>query len=370
VTTATDPERIAVAFARLLRAAELEVPVGSVTTFVDALTHTGLDDRDDVYWSGRATLLHRPEDVDVYDRAFAVFWDRRTGTDDGTAEAELEYTLAFDDGEDHADDEGDDGTGDVIAVRYSRAEVLGDRDFARCSEEELSEIHGLMERLRLGGARRKARRLRPSKRTRGRPDLGRTVRLALSSGGEPFRRAFVEPDERPRRVVLLLDVSGSMEPYARGLLRFAHVAVAARARVEAFTFGTRLTRVTRELSSHDPDAGLLSASEAVKDWSGGTRIGEALRSFNDEWGVRGMARGAVVVILSDGWDRGEPELLAEEMGRLSRVAHNIVWVNPLKYTDGYEPLARGMAAALPYVDEFVEGHSLNALERLAELIAT
>ncbi len=168
--------------------------------------------------------------------------------------------------------------------------------------------------------------------------------------------------------MLLLDVSGSMEPYARALLRFVQAAVAGRRRVEAFTLGTRLTRITRELGAHDPDVALARAATTVEDWSGGTRLGAGLAAFNDRWGVRGMARGADVVILSDGWDRGDPEQLAEQMIRLRRVAHRIVWVNPLKVTPGYAPLARGMAAALPHVDEFVEGHSLEALERLTAVL--
>jgi uncharacterized protein with von Willebrand factor type A (vWA) domain len=168
--------------------------------------------------------------------------------------------------------------------------------------------------------------------------------------------------------VLLLDVSGSMEPYARAMLRFVHAAVAGRQRVEAFSLGTRLTRVTKELNSRDPDRALQQASERVQDWSGGTRLGECLRRFNDEWGVRGMARGAIVVILSDGWDRGDPAVLAEQMCRLHRVTYDLIWVNPLKVTPGYAPLARGMAAALPYVDHFVEGHSLAAMEELATVI--
>jgi uncharacterized protein with von Willebrand factor type A (vWA) domain len=159
-----------------------------------------------------------------------------------------------------------------------------------------------------------------------------------------------------------------MESYSRALLRFLHVAVIGRGRVEAFALGTRLTRLTRELSSHDPDAALAKAAGAVSDWSGGTRLGEGLRHFNDEWGVRGMARGAIVVLLSDGWDRGDPDDLAEQMARLHRVAYKVIWVNPLKASPGYQPLARGMAAALPHVDEFVEGHSLASLEQLAEVL--
>ncbi|MFQ5558329.1 MAG: VWA domain-containing protein, partial [Acidimicrobiales bacterium] len=226
----------------------------------------------------------------------------------------------------------------------------------------------LMDRLRLQGPARPRRRPRPTRAARGRPDVRRTFQAALRSGGEPIRMHRRTRGERPRRLVLLLDVSGSMESYARALLRFVHAAVAGRTRVEAFALGTRLTRLTRELSSRDPDRALRAASTAVRDWSGGTRLGEGLERFNDEWGCRGMARGAVVVVLSDGWDRGEPELMAEQMQRLHRVAHRVIWVNPLKASSGYEPLARGMAAALPHVDAFIEGHSLDALETLAEIV--
>jgi hypothetical protein len=226
-----------------------------------------------------------------------------------------------------------------------------------------------MAHLRLIGSPRRSRRRVRTGRSHGRPDLRGTVRHALRSSGEPVRRAFTEPGERPRRLVLLLDVSGSMEAYARALVRFVHAAVVGRTKVEAFALGTRLTRITRELSNRDPDAAVATAASAVADWSGGTRLGDGLKQFNDEWGQRGMARGAIIVILSDGWDRGEPAVMAEQMARLSRVAFRIVWVNPLKASPGYAPLAQGMAAALPYIDVFVEGHSLESLETLAEVIA-
>jgi uncharacterized protein len=161
-----------------------------------------------------------------------------------------------------------------------------------------------------------------------------------------------------------------MEPYARALVRFLHVAVAGRGDVEAFALGTRLTRITRELSARDPDVALRAATDAVVDWSGGTRLGEGLRAFNDRYGVKGTARNAIVVILSDGWDRGDPDLLAAEMARLGRVAHRVVWVNPLKASPGYLPVARGMSAALPYVDDFVEGHSVASLSALADAVGT
>jgi uncharacterized protein with von Willebrand factor type A (vWA) domain len=247
--------------------------------------------------------------------------------------------------------------------------VLRHRDFALYTPAEFVEARRLMDDLRLVGAARPSRRRKRSRGQRGHPDLRRTVRRSLRAGGEPVERAFLTAAQRNRRLVLLLDVSGSMEPYARAFVRFLHAAVVSRSRVEAFALGTRLTRVTRELMSRDPDAAVLAAARRVTDWSGGTRLGEGVRRFNDEWGIRGLARGAVVVIFSDGWDRGEPGVLAEQMARLSRVAYRIVWVNPLKASPGYAPLAQGMAAALPYVDEFVEGHSLAALEELTRVIA-
>jgi uncharacterized protein with von Willebrand factor type A (vWA) domain len=370
---ASDAARLGVAFARLLRAAGLTVPVGCVLTFTDALGEVGIGDRDAVYWAGRATLVRRPEDHAVYDKAFAVFWERRQATlDEGPAPDPLRITLAVDagpEGDDAGPDEAEASDDPTITLRFSATEILRNKDFATYTSDELHEARRLMADLRLAGSLRRCRRMVPSKRTRGRPDLRRTVRVALRAGGEPVRRVHLEQGERPRRLVLLLDVSGSMEPYARALLRFVQAAVAGRQRVEAFALGTRLTRMTRELSARDPDVALAKAARTVHDWSGGTRLGEGLRVFNDQWGVRGMARGAIVVILSDGWDRGDPDVLAEQMQRLQRVAHRVVWVNPLKVTPGYAPLARGMAAALPYVDEFVEGHSLAALEQLAEVIS-
>jgi uncharacterized protein with von Willebrand factor type A (vWA) domain len=365
-------DRVAVGFARLLRDSGVDVPVGNTVLFAEALGAVGLGRRASVYWAGRTTLVRQPEDVELYDRAFAAWWEH-LHTLSLTTQVVHETVLALD--TDTADDdtpvpEGDQPDGsDVLTVRYSRAEVLRHRDFAQYSPEEFAEARRLMADIRLAGSPRRSRRMQPRQRDGGRPDLRRTVRHAIRTGGEPIHRAFVEPAERPRRLVLLCDVSGSMEAYARGLVRFLHAAVVGRGRVEAFALGTRLTRITRDLSSRDPDAALAAAARRVVDWSGGTRLGDGLRQFNDEWGVRGMARGAIVVILSDGWDRGDPEVLAEQMARLHRVAHKVVWVNPLKASPDFAPLARGMAAALPHVDEFVEGHSLASLEHLARVVA-
>ncbi len=375
LTSPSDPvfdqaERMAVTFARVLRGAGLDVPVGSVVAYVEALGALGIGQQSGVYWAGRTTLVRRIEDVPIYDRVFAIFWLRRTGDALATDVEEEHLTLLLDDEDMPEGEEGETlEERDVVTVRFSAHEVLRHKDFATYSRAELDEARRLMSDLRLAGALRPSRRKRQSLRAKGRPDLRRTVRAALRSGGEPVRRKWVDNDVRPRRLVLLCDVSGSMEPYARALMRFLHAAVIGRTKVEAFALGTRLTRLTRQLTSRDPDAALAAAAEEVVDWSGGTRLGEGLRAFNDRYGQRGMARGAIVVILSDGWERGDPEVMAEQMRRLSRVAYKIVWVNPLKASPGYAPLARGMAAALPYIDDFVEGHSLAALQELAEVIS-
>jgi uncharacterized protein with von Willebrand factor type A (vWA) domain len=362
-------ERAAVGFVRVLRASGLLVPVGNTVLFADALAVVGCDRRESVYWAGLTTLVHRPEDIGTYDRAFAAWWERVAELGFSRPEVQ-EIAVAFDDGADDGGGEGDEEQIDPgVQVRYSRHEVLRDRDFADYTAEEFAEARRLMADLRLAGALRESRRMRATRRRQGRPDLRRTVRQAMRTGGEPIRRAHVRRSRRPRRVILLCDVSGSMETYARALVRFLHAAVVGRTQVEAFALGTRLTRITRELSSRDPDAAVAAAARRVVDWSGGTRLGECLRTFNDEWGVRGMARGAVVVILSDGWDRGDPAELAAEMARLHRVAFRVVWVNPLKASPEYAPLARGMAAALPHVDEFIEGHSVASLEHLAAVVA-
>jgi uncharacterized protein with von Willebrand factor type A (vWA) domain len=366
-----EAERLAVAFARVLRGAGIDVPVGATLTFAQALAVVGFADRDAVYWAGRATLCTAPEQTATYDRAFTVFWER-VSVDGGVAEEDpIEIVLALDvpGNETAGADAAEPSDTPVVAVRWSPREVLRHRDFAAYTPAEFVVARRHMDDLRLQGATRPSRRRRRSKGARGTPDLRRTVRRSLRAGGEPMERAFLEPSTRSRRLVLLLDVSGSMEPYARAFVRFVHAAVVSRARVEVFALGTRLTRITRELMSRDPDAAVRAAARRVADWSGGTRLGEGVRAYNDTWGVRGMARGAVVVVFSDGWDRGDPEVLAEQMARLSRVAYKVVWVNPLKASPGYAPLAQGMAAALPYVDEFVEGHSLAALEELAEVIA-
>ena len=365
-------ETVAVTMARTLRGLGVATPPDASIAYASALAEVGMGQRSSVYWAGRATLVRRPEDVPAYDRAFAAVFEDLQPPEWDAPPPDVESVTVLVDGDDEAvaGSEGEELVdGPVFVLRFSDREVLRAKDFARCSVAELDEAHRLMADLRLVGARRRSRRLRPTHRRRGPLDLGATTRGALRTGGEPLRTVHREAGDRPRRVVLLCDVSGSMEAYARALVRFAHVAVVGRAQVEVFTLGTRCTRITRELRSRDPDAALDAVAGVVDDWSGGTRLGEGLRTFNDTWGLRGLARGAVVVILSDGWDRGDPEVLGEQVRRLQRVAHRLVWVNPLKASPGFAPIARGMAAALPHVDELVEGHSLASLEALAEVIA-
>jgi uncharacterized protein with von Willebrand factor type A (vWA) domain len=365
-------EEVAVTMARTLRGLGVAAPPDATIAYATALAEVGIDRRSSAYWAGRATLVRRAEDVPAYDRAFAAVFEGAGGPAEGDAPATPEsVTLLVDTDDAPPDgDVADEGVrGPVHTVRWSDREVLRQKDFARCTPTELDEAHRLMGDLRVLGARRPSRRQRPTARRRGPIDVGATTRRSLRTGGEPLRTVHRIAGDRPRRVVLLCDVSGSMEAYARALVRFAHVAVSGRSPVEVFTLGTRCTRITRELRSRDPDAALDAVAGAVADWSGGTRLGEGLRTFNDRWGLRGLARGAVVVILSDGWDRGDPDDLAEQVRRLRLVAHRVVWVNPLKASPGFAPLARGMAAALPHVDDLVEGHSLASLEALAEVLS-
>jgi uncharacterized protein len=254
-----------------------------------------------------------------------------------------------------------------VPAAWSDEELLRDKDFAEYSDAERAAARRLLARLAAHGPTRVSRRTRPVRRRGHIPDLRATTRASLRQGGELLERRWRAPTRRPRRVVLVLDVSGSMAPYARLLLQYLQASVAARTRVEAFAFGTQLTRITHELGGRDPDAALRRASERVTDWSGGTRIGASLSTLNREHGRR-IGRGAFVVILSDGWDRGEPEQLAAELGRLRRTAHRLVWLNPLAADPRYEPLTRGMRAAMPHVDRLLPGNSIVSLEQLADLM--
>jgi uncharacterized protein with von Willebrand factor type A (vWA) domain len=370
--TEAEPGRLFAGFATALRGAGVAVPTGAVIAFAQAVGLVGLENPERLYWAGMATLIRRPEDFDAYRRVFAAFWGG-VGVAPAPTEVHRTVTVALDDdGGDSADaGETSEADGDVKALRWSSLEVLAERDLSGLSEEEWLEANRLISAMKVTTDLRPSRRTRPSRRHAGRhPDLRSTIRDNIRHGGTPIRRAWREQVQRPRKMVFLLDVSGSMDSYARAMARFAHAAVSSRraGSVEVFTIGTRLSRVTRQMAKADPEAALRQVAAAVPDWSGGTRLGESMGDFNQKWGVRGMARGAVVVICSDGWDRGDPEVMDAEMARLARVAHKVIWVNPLKATPGYAPLARGMAAALAHVDVFVEGHSVSSLQQLARLV--
>jgi uncharacterized protein with von Willebrand factor type A (vWA) domain len=335
------------AFGRALRAEGLAAGPGRVADFCRA---TALVGPADVYWAGRATLVSRPEEVPVYDRVFRAHfgWSETERRQQEPLRIRVELP-------------------ETEVALASPIELLKHKSFARCSEDELARLAAEMGRIALAVPLRRTRR-RESGRA-GTPDLRRTLRRSFRTGGEPAELSFRRRRARRRRLVLLLDVSGSMADYSRALLFFAHAALRSDRRWEAFCFGTRLTRVTQALAGRDPDDALRRAAEEVVDWDGGTRIGESLKTFLDEFGHSGMARGSVVVICSDGLDVGDPELLAEQMARLARLAHRVIWLNPLKEDPAYEPLARGMHAALPSIDLFASGHDLASLEAVAAALS-
>ncbi|MCX2924956.1 vWA domain-containing protein [Streptomyces sp. NEAU-W12] len=371
MTGTADGAREAVAvllgFARALRAAGVDASAERVHAFLRAVDALRPGARTDVYWAGRLTLCSGRDDLERYDRVFAAYFGTgEPGGPPAPATPRPRRRLVVRDAAGRrAAGTKEEHPGPPLATRASSTETLRHRDLAGLADGEREQVRRLLAALAPRGEVRRTARRRPARR--GDVDPHRTVRELLRRGGEPARLLRRVRAERPRRLVLLVDVSGSMAPYADALLRFAHAAVRGR-RAEVFTIGTRLTRVTRELSRRDPGPALSTAWAAVPDWRGGTRLGELLREFLDRWGQQGMARGAVVVLLSDGWERGDPELLAAQMRRLHRLAHRVIWANPLKARPGYAPLAAGMAAALPSVDVFVEGHSLAALENLATVV--
>lgn len=358
-----------VGFARRLAAAGVDVPPTRVHAMLEALDVLGAGALRPVYWAGRATLCASPEDVERYDRVFAAHFGRRPDRPpQRVVVPPVTRTIALPDDPGGARD-GDDPDPDPERQRVataSRVEVLRHRDVSTLSPAERAEVGRYVSALLPAAPDRTTRRLRPS--PSGPVDARRTVRSMLRHGGEPVELRRHRHGRRQRRLVFLIDVSGSMAPYAETLLRFAHAACRVRPATEVFTVGTRLTRVTRELRRRDPAAALASASAAIDDWSGGTRLGDELKEFLDRWGQRGTARGAVVVIGSDGWERGDPALLAGQMARLARLARRIVWVNPHRGYKGYSPSTGGMRAALPHVDRLVAGHSLGAMEELAGLL--
>lgn len=357
-------------FAEALRRRGIPVPVSSMIEFARSLRHVDAADPLDLYWSGRTTLVKDPAHIDAYDEVFAAFagdlrspttTSRGSQSQDEGSEGAVRRLAQMGGSPTRADTEA------AHSVEASSIEILREKRFDRVTPEEALQLIRMIRNLRIETPLRRSRR-RSSSASGTLPDLRATLRRAASVGGEPIR-----PAERGRRlvarpVVLLLDISGSMRAYSRYLLQFGHAASRTGLPTHVFCFGTRLTRVTKSVALVDLDRALAEVAELVPDWEGGTKIGESVGTFIDEWGRKGLARGAVVLICSDGMERGDPAGLGVQMARLARIAHRIVWINPLKGDVRYQPTARGMVAALPYIDVFRSGHNLASLEALARLL--
>ena len=352
-----------------LRAEGARVGVGELLSAHRALHAVDCTSPTDARLALRATLCSDRADLERFERAFATVLRASTPTEQPLAElGAIERAALPRAGVPGEGGRPVQGKPTPVPAAWSEIELLRSKDFATYTEAEFLAARELIARLARRGPTRLSRRTRPAGRRRGHaPDLRRVVRASLRTDGEPLHRHWRAPSERPRPVVLVCDISGSMAPYARMLLQYVHASVTARRRVEAFAFGTRLTRITNELAGRDHDRALERASAAVVDFAGGTRIGAAVAELNRAHGRR-LGRGAVVVILSDGWDRGEPELLSAEMARLGRTAHRLVWLNPLAAQPGYEPLTRGMRAAIPHTDQLLPGNTLASLEELAVML--
>jgi uncharacterized protein with von Willebrand factor type A (vWA) domain len=361
--------RHVVTFGRVLREVGLEVGPGRVADALRGIGAVDLTRQEDVYFTLRQTLVSRHDELDLFDRAFNA-WFLRTPVlaPVRTAPSPVVQQTVGESLADGTGSEQDDEMGDPLELGASGHELLRDKDFAEMTPDEYRRVK------RLIAAIAGHRPLRASRRRRADPrgdrlDMRRLIRHSLRTGGDPVDRPYRARKEVPRKLVVLCDVSGSMDAYARALVLFLHAAVGSGPGVEAFAFGTRLSRLTGELGTRDPESALEKCTEAVTDWGSGTRIGASLKEFNDVYGRRALSRGAVVVIVSDGWERQDPELVGREMARLARAAYAVVWVNPLKGNPEYQPLAGGMRAALPYVDRFLSGHNLRSLEELAAALA-
>ena len=375
-----DLPAVAAAFGHALHATGVPVTPERSARFASSIVLARPTSVDALYWIARVTLVTGPEQLPTFDMVFAHFFRgvieseaaaasstqstpeaaaAERGPQQDPAAPESTGSSAGSSATPGPADEDVDGDESVLAAA-SVEEILKERDFAACSPDELALIRSLVERLPVMAPLRKGRRSRRHRHGRD-LDVRATLRASHRTAGDPIHRRHRRRVDRPRRVVLIADVSGSMEPYARVYLHLLCGAVRAT-RAEAFVFATRLTRLTRMLRTDHPDVAYARATAAAPDWSGGTRIGEALKVFNDRFGRGGLARGAVVVIVSDGWEVEDPALVGQQMGRLERLAHRVIWVNPRKAAAGYQPLAGGMAAALPHVDTFVSGHSIRALE--------
>ncbi|GAB4002503.1 vWA domain-containing protein [Nocardioides ultimimeridianus] len=369
VTEVRGGDEILVGFATALRAAGVAVTPDRTQAYVAAVAALGIEDRAATRVAGHATLCAHPDDLERHDRIFEEWFSTdlgalRTRPLARKATTRLQMVPAEEpSGAEQADD------GEVVRAAASAHEVLRHRDVASLSAAERRELAALFGTLPVVLPRRPASRRTPHRR--GDVDVSRTLRASLRRLGEPAPIQRRRRGTRVRRVVLLLDVSGSMQAYADPLLRLAHRITTGSANpgaVEVFSLGTRLTRLTTALRLRDPDRAIAHAGELVPDWSGGTRLGETLAAFNRRWGRRGLARGAVVVIVSDGWERGDPSALGDAVAQLHLLAHRVVWVNPHRGRPGYEPVQGGIAAVLPHVDDFLAGHSLATYEQLMEVV--
>jgi uncharacterized protein with von Willebrand factor type A (vWA) domain len=365
--TAHEADEILLGFTRALRSAGLAVTHDRATSFLLAASMVGAEDPQATYRAGRATLCAGPDDLTRYGHVFEAWFGAREQLPRTVArEKPREISPPLPMGE--AGETGGAVHPDVLHAAASDVEVLRHRDVAQLKPDEKALLDAMIRALHPRLPRRRAGRRTPWRR--GEIDMHRTLRTTLRQMGEPGRVEHRRRGTTPRRVVLLVDVSASMRPYADAILRLAHLVstTPTGSKVEVFTLGTRLTRITLPLRTADPERALVRAGEQVPDWSGGTRLGETLKAFLDRWGARGMARGAVVVVFSDGWERGDASELGEQMQRLHRLAHKVVWVNPHRGKEGYEPVQQGIKAALPHCDDFVAGHSLRAFAEVLEVL--
>lgn len=355
-------------FARRLRSDGIDLGATIVVDLADALHLVGAARGEDVYWAFRSLTVTRREHIPIFDRAFVEYFGQQIDDRLAVVTKTEPRTWSIHSAED-AGDEGDGSEVDEIVAfaGASAVERLRHRDFADLDEAEEAEVRRMISRMVWSPALVRSRRRRPSA-TGTHPDLRRTLRRSVGPQGDMIQLAMNDRRLKRRPLILIADVSGSMERYSEMLLHFAHAAKGRFGAMESFVFSTRLTRITRELRRRKPSEAIADVAASVEDWSGGTRIGEAIRTFNLEWSRRIARGGPIALIISDGWDRGEPELLATEMQRLSRSVHRLIWLNPLAGREGYSPETRGLRAALPHVDEFLAAASVSDLETLVSLL--
>ena len=369
-TIELDLPPLVAALSRRLRDAGVPVTPGRSADFADALTLVRPISRRRLYWTARAVFVSDPAQVDKFDAVFfSVFGSHREAEDDDSEENIATRPVDRRTSPPSTSEESDKDPAEleVPSLIASDEERLGQTSFDQLEPHELAQLYRLMSRLQLAAPPRRTRRYEKGRRGE-HIDLRRTLRASLRTAGDPIRLARRHRRVTRRRLVMLCDISGSMEPYARAYLQFLTCAAGSGPNAEAFAFATRLTRLTRALASRNPERAIQRAAETAPDWSSGTRIGDALREFNNRHGRRGMARGAVIVILSDGWERGDSMLVGREMARLARLAHRIVWVNPRVSAGDFSVQSGGMRAALPYCDALVSGHNFEALDEVVEAI--